>query len=410
MAKSRGSARRDDVTDDVELPPMPAGETPEGRSERDIDDVLAQVGAGAEVRILRVNPDTGNPAIAGKVKAEDFSLDLLMEHYGGGSYILKVFDGKELVGKVPYEVDASIPARNPRAPKGVSGQPVQQSPQDLLMAIVAGQADSSRKSMELMTTMMAGFAQAMTGIVTATRAVAPAPAQNPLELLKAAADIIRPTTPARSALGDLKDMIEVVDVLRGENAGSGDAELALVGKAIDTVGKIVERQPMPSRTQAPPAPALAFTNPPAGPLPVGDTIQLSPSTGTPMRLWMKEVEPHLPMLRAVIGHVAPQTAASMIDDVLNKGSDVLSPAFGDLVQDITDGLVTGQEVTPELLKPFAGRVIRAFRLSPESELWLTHVAIELLAMANDELGEEEAPSVPVGTDGQGTPTLKLESE
>lgn len=376
MGRKRGSNTRDESREDEseELPAIPGSEKEsDERREQDIDDVLAQVGSGATVRILRINPETGSPALAGTIKAEDFTLDVLMEIYGGGRYLLKVYDGKDLVDKIPYEVDSAIPARNPRSPKGVVGsQP--QNPNDILMTIMAGQADNNRRTMELMVTMMAGVTTAITGIATASRDVQGS-RTDPMEMLRTAVELTRSQTPTKSAIHELKELLELRDLVQPDAPIGDDGTMAVVSKAIDTIGKIADKAPQQQRRLLNPKPAVQ----------VAPTAALAPSQElSSMRVWVQEASPHLPMLQMQMGVLAPEKAATIISTLLSD------EAFGDLVTDITDGMSTGAEVTEHTMMPFAQRTAELLQISPEHVGWLARVAAEIIVIANDELGEEEA--------------------
>lgn len=385
--------QREETTGE-DLPEIPNAEAErDERAEQDIDDVLSQVGSGAIVRILRVNPETGNPALAGQIKAEDFTLDVLMEVYGGGRYILKVYDGKTLIEKIPYEVDASIPSKNPRGPKQQQQQQQQQAggATEMLLSMMAANAESSRRSMELMTTMMSGFATAMTTMMAATRETQPKH-ENPLELLKAAADIVRPTSPTKSTVSELRDMMEVMDMIR-PGGGNDDGTMAVVSKAIDTVGKIVERQP-PIRQRAPVASATQI--PTSAETPVVGHIEPPTETetaGVSVRPWIAAIQSQMPLVRISFGKVSPSTAASVFRDRLKKEE------FGDLIVDVSEGFATGEEISPEKTTPFAKRTIATLQLPEEYTEWLANVAVELLMIANDELGDDENEGTGTDTDG-----------
>lgn len=379
MGNRRGKKQNnDDINeadfDESAMPKIPGSDEAverAERTERDIDDVLSQVGSSAEVRILRVNSDTGNPALAGKVKAEDFSLDLLMEHYGGGSYILKVYDGKELVGKVSYEVDSSIPAKNPRMRQAAA--PAQQNPNDVLTAMIAGQAESNRRTMEMMTAMMAGVTTMMTSMMTAAKTTQQ-PSVDPLAMLEKAATIMRPATPTKSAIGELKELMELREMLVPE-AATDDGTMGVVSKAIDTIGKIADRQPVPQQRRVPPR----ATATPASLPPQAEVAE--PMTSN--RVWIQESLPHMPMLRLQLGVLSPEKAAGVIAALLSD------EAFSDLYLDISDGVSVGTDVSAQTLMPFAERTVKQLQLPVEHTAWLAQTALELVVIYNDEFGEDD---------------------
>lgn len=396
MAKRKRSEESEiEETPDEILPPMPGGVevvATDDNEEQDVDDILAEVGSDVRVKVSRVNPTTGNSAWVGNMNGENFSLDQLADQYGGGSYILRIMRGNTLLRKVRHEVDTSIPPRNPRAPVQPPGQQGGSSVADAMTQMMVAQMDSSRRTAELMTTMMGGIASAMTGMMQVVAAAREnKPEHDPLEMIRTMAEVLKAQTPAKGAMSELKDVLALANEIRGESGG--DPTLPLIGKAIETVGRIVERAPAQTvqRTAVP-----AQANPPMNTLPKSVTPQheIEPTMPDIMRPWMKAAQPSLPILRMSIGKIKPASAADLIIGELD------SAAFGDLINDITDGFNEGDTVDAQRMLPFAQRVIAAFSLPLDAAPWLAEVAVHCLEAANDELGDEEeelTPEVPDDT-------------
>lgn len=381
---ARSSRRREEEVEE-ELPPIPstAQETSELDAERDIDDILAEVGSSVSVKIARVNPETGNSAYVGTMRGEDFSLDALADAYGGGTYILRVISGRETISKSRVEIDSAIPPKNPRSPRAMNN-PQQSNGNDLLQTIIIGQADASRRSMELMTTMMTGLAGAMTSMMSVMREARPLEAQqNPLELLKTAAEIVRPTSPARSAVSELRDIIEIADSIRGGGSGDNDGTMPVIGKAIDAVTKMVEHSQQNPQPRVPPRPPTALP-PSAAPVQPTPTAVV-PVMPAPTTLWGKAMQPHVVMLRMMIGSIQPGTAADLISQKLGK------PEFAALVSDALEGFNDGDDVTAQGMQPFATRVAAQFALPTDdaSIQWLSEVALECVGIFQESLTEDD---------------------
>lgn len=337
------------------------------KADAEIDDVLEEVGSGAQVKIQRVNPDTGVPSHCGTMLAGSFSMEALADTYGGGSYLLRIFVDKRQRGPVfPVEVDPTIPPRNPRAPRGAAAQGSNMS-QDLMLTMISQNMESSRRQGEVMTTMMAGFANAMTGLMQASRQQD----RDPVETFTRMAEVLRPReTPGVSQLKELIELAELVGTRGG--GGGDDGTLALVGKGIDAVREIVAKAP----AQPPKSGAVALPAKTGGETPVVD-----------LRLWVRALRPMLPKLLPFIGTLAPDTVADIVEQKLAP------EAFSDLVQDISADMAVGAPITKEAVAPFADRAIATLGLPADKREWLTELAYEILLAANESVEEETPPAV-----------------
>ena len=153
----------------LNLPPLPDGyggvplmSATEERRERELEDILNEVGSDARVKVFQIID--GKASYAGDLSAEGFTLDVLLDNYGGGEKSLTIMQGKTKVETVRVSLDPSIPAKNPRAAKVATapgGMPDMSS-------VLATMAASQMQSAQAMVSMMGGIVGAMTTAMTAT--------------------------------------------------------------------------------------------------------------------------------------------------------------------------------------------------------------------------------------------------
>lgn len=373
--KNPPPSRREEDDDDDELPSLPGElDSVQEKVEQDIDDVLSEIGAGARVKIQRINPDTGTTQHAGEMKAEDFSMESLADVYGGGAYYVQPMQGRDRVGdRIRVEVDPSIPAKNPRA-RATMAAPGG----DIITQMAVQNMESSRRQSEMMTTVMTAMMTGMTAMMKAAADMKPN-APDPLEQMKHIADIVRGQTGKTPGITELKEILALARELNG--GGDADPTMPVIMRAIETVGDIVKKAPDRSQEGRPvrALPAPSVTSPataPAGNVVTDrDTIDVA-------RPWVKAAFPHWTAVRPMLGRMSPDTAARMMYDVLEDAE------WGDVVSDVTDGVPEETEVTTTHFLPFAERTAKVFQLPAELVPWLSEVALHIVALANDDTVDE----------------------
>lgn len=365
MARKRTVERTETLEDLDRLPVLPESENVtrgesdaiDKRTEVEIDDLLAEVGSGARVRIQRVNPDTGVPAHVGEIPAEGFSLETLADTFGGGRYHLRIFVGREQKGgRSIVEIDPAIPPRNPRSPRGAAAQGSGNVINDAILGMMI-------RSAEMQTQMMASFTNTMTALMTAATQRKEV---DPVEQFARMAEVLKPNqTPG---ISQLKEVMEIADMLGGRGEGS-DPTIGLISKGIETVGEIVKRQPIPERPRGNPVTSVT-------PLPA-----TTPSVE--LRPWMQALRPVLPRLMPMIGGLEPTTVA---DIVAQKLSD---EAWIDLIADITADIPAGTPLDNNAVAPFVKRTIPLLGIPVDKEPWLTDLAREIITLENESAEEGE---------------------
>lgn len=382
------------ASDDVEerLPRLPFGEDDErindepprhpaleDQMDRDVESIIGELGSGAKVKIARVSPETGNAAHVGEMRAEDFSLDALADVYGGGSYYLRVFNGKEQIGpRYRQEIDPSIPPKNPRSPRGAFAQPQQSAGQDVLIAIMSESQKASSRMTEMMMTMMTGFSTAMVSMMQARKTD-----ESPLDTAVKLVELTRPAQREPRPFGEIVEVVKLVDELRGEGGGGGDGTNALIGKAIETVGELAKRNPPARPPVRPPSVTPLHIPPDRAAVSPPQPSDSPPTEQLIMRPWVASVFPHLPMLRAVVGTVEPPTVADLIEQRLDD------TAWSDLIADITAGMVAGDPITVDKTMAWARGAAETLAIDAVHVPWLAAVAVELLEIANEQVPDDE---------------------
>lgn len=366
MARKRTTIQRETVEEGLDrMPSLPESETEivtresgsaaDQRADIEIDDILAEVGSTAVVRIQRVNPETGVPAHVGQIPSDGFSLETLADTFGGGRYHLRVFVGREQKGgRLIVEIDPTIPPKNPRA----RGGPTQQSNNPVNDAMLGMMLRSSEMQQQMMT----GFATAMTALVTAATQ---RPQTDPVEQFTRMAEVLKSNAPPSGNVSQLKEVLEIAELLGNRDA---DPTLGLVAKGIDTVNEIVKRQPVPAAIPAR-SPTSVTTLPGATTTPLTPTVTYRP--------WIAAIAPAMKQLRPLIGGLDPATVADIVEQKLSD------EAWADLIADIVADIPAGTPLTNEAVNPFVQRTAPVLQIPADRMQWFTDLAREVLVIAND---------------------------
>lgn len=359
--------------DEERMPSMP-GETDAvaAQADADVEDLISELGSGVRLRISRIT-DTGSSPHVGEMKADDFSIDALADIFGGGNYWIRVFRGKDQIAKYRVEIDPAIPMKNPRAPKG-GAQQATTAPTDILMALMTAQAESSRRTTEMMMAMMANFSTTFTNMMQARKDA------DPMDMVAKVLEVTRPLQREPRPFSEFLEAAELLDKVRGDRDGGGDGTTQMISKAIDVVGDIAKRAPPPRQIPRPIPPGSVTTLPPSNPPNI-------PATPEPesvvMRPWVAAVFPFLPSLRPLVGTLEPATVADIIEQKLRPED------FADLASDITAGKETGAEISVQSCMAWARGAAQTLAIPDQYVPWLAAVAVEVVEIANDNLGEDD---------------------
>lgn len=389
------TARRRKEPESVELANLPglAGTTEptdertptDERRDSEFEDILNELGSDSRIKVWQIVD--GKSSYAGEMAGSEFSLDLLLETYGGGDKTLVIYQGKTRRDTVRVSLDQSIPPRNPRAARLAATQPP--------VAPTAGLGDLST----LLTTMtsmqmqsMNASQQAMTTILGAVATMMTAkPDRDPTEMALKIAEVLRPRDGGgNDNIERFMGMFEKgMNVGKAMTGGDNDSVMPVVGEGVRALGNLIEgivaekkanaaalsRGALPATTTA--------TNPPAE-TPPGDAAQPHEDFVS-VRLWVDAARPHMGLLLAASKWMSPAAAADTINRALAEDH------FFDLVDDIEDETAPG--FGPRLLAYFPD----ASQVDPE---WIGQLVAVILSEYVGDDEDDAKPSVDGGKGGE----------
>lgn len=328
----------------------------EERQESELEEILDEVGTSSRIKVWQIAD--GKSSYAGEMSGADFSLDTLLDTYGGGDKTLAIYQGRERRYTLKVSLDPTIPPKNPRTPKAVAGAAPQQPD---MMGFMTAVAASQLQSSQAMTQMITGMVTAMASMMTATR-----PQKDPTEIAIEMAKLMggreRETSPS-DFLAAFRQGMEIGERVGG-TASDDDGVMTAVHKGLDTLSTIVAGIVENNRNKAPQAAALSAPAPtsvvgPGGVVAnvpsaydnahesggtVGGGASESPSglpettmgeasvteiSGT-IRPWVVGVRPYIGQLLGASKFLSPDAAAETINK--NMSDD----QFFDLIDDISD--------------------------------------------------------------------------
>lgn len=351
--------------DEIELAHIPPIETPpapptpatpvltltEERRTAELEDIIDEIGSESRVRVWQIVE--GKSSFAGEMSGDGFTLDALLDAYGGGDKALAIYQGRVCVSRVRVSLDPTIPAKNPRQPKLPTGAvPAPNGSTDAMQALLTGIAAQQIQSAQAMASMMTGIVGALTTVMTATK-----PQKDPMEMAVELMKVMRPSGGEGSSPSDflsaLKQGIDIGERIGGSKEDD-DGVMTAVNKGLDTLGIVVQGvladrhrqnqqpalpvaqpvQPVQPSPIAEPVMSHESTDFPGQPFGPGDTVTEGPAipepvTGT-IRPWVAAARPYIGQLFAASRFMKPDAAASTIADNLDDDQ------FFDLMDDLQD--------------------------------------------------------------------------
>ncbi len=305
----------------------------EDRQDMELDEIIEQIGSDSKIVVYHVIDGKGQPTYAGPMPVENFTLENVLEVYGGGDKSLVVFQSGKKVGTWRVSLDPSVPPTSPRAKlaerarSGVAAGGGSSELLDRMMLMQAQNADMMQKT-------MIGIMGAVTTMLTAQR-----PQSSDLDTVVKVAEVMRgnqQSAPATELMTMFKEGIALAARLGGDG---DDGTMGVIGKGLEVVGKIVENAQRPGLPAAPvprslPAPRVADsreTNPGSAARMPDEPQPLPEQTAVSDRPWIASIRPYAPLLFGMVGVFGPATAAQAIADRLDEN------AFEDLINDIESG-------------------------------------------------------------------------
>jgi len=332
------------------LPTLPAPDAAltatEERREAELESILDEIGSESRIKVWQMTD--GRSSYAGEMSGADFSLDVLLDTYGGGEKTLGIYQGRVRITTVKVSLDPAIPPKNPRTPKPVTGAAPPSTALDM-SNILAAMAASQLQSAGAMNQMMTGMMTAMATMMTATK-----PTKDPMEVALEMAKVMRGNEPGATSASDFLSAFKQGMEIGEKVGGSGnddDGVMSAVNKGLDTLGVIVagivegkKAETAAATRQIAPRPVAVVGPGGAAPLP-SDVSPIGPGgnvtdipepsttdgavTGT-IRPWVAAARPYIGQLFSAAAFLSPDAAAETI--AKNMDDD----AFFDLVEDISD--------------------------------------------------------------------------
>lgn len=332
----------------------------EERRERELEDILAEVGTDARIRVYQVV--NGQTSFAGEISAEGFSLESLLENFGGGEKSLTIMQGKSVREKTKVWLDPSVPAKNPRAPKasaqangGIPGI-------GDMTALIGAMATQSMGMVNMMNGMMNANQQSTAAIVTAMTGMLAAGRNDPMPMVLEVAKLLR-----GNGGGDVSETLKLFreGLTLGKEISGGDGDddgtMGIVREGMSLLGTIVQGivADKNQRRLAGPGVGVPVADIPA---PTDTASTAAPTTPTPagnVRPWVQAAAPHIGKLLGAASFITPRAAADTLAERLTQEQ------FDDLMTDVYDADGGGFGVRlsgyfPELRPQFAQPEIAEF--------------------------------------------------
>lgn len=398
---TQGRRRRVTTGDGVEItmPRLPGvvGDTPDNpepsREEREIDDMLAELGSESRVVVKRVDPATGELQHLGEVPGEGFTLDGLLDTFGGGKYVLRGMVGRQQMKRVTVTLDPSVPAKNPRARGGAPGAGAGASQTSENMGLFQTMLSMQMQSAQMVQQMMTTVVGAMATMMTARPAE-----KDPMEYAVRIAELMRPAAQVNDPMALFERGMKFAEkAIAG--GGDDDGTLALVGKGVDAVSSILKAQAAEKMAHADAVRRGAAASSPAT-APATDPAQLTfpgvESTTNP-----PAGPPTDPMLVAMLALskkvVALQRSGASAGEALDFAVNQIPPAVWAEFQGYA------ATVPPDALRGMIATALPALGAVPVA--WLTEFVnglhAELLAPEDDEDDGDDAAPVGGGAPPEG---------
>ena len=390
------AARLPDFTNGATPPPPPL--TPslvEERDDMELDAVLEQLGTEGRVKVWNISE--GRSAFAGEMSMDGFTLDALMDTFGGGDKTLGFYQANRRVRSVRVALDPLVPPRNPRVkppPPGAAVAPVAPG-MDAASMMLAGMSAIMKASADNSTMMMAAMGEMLKNRHEA-------PPSNPLDAVKAVAEILKINAPPPSpppldldkAFSLFEKGMSVANKLNG-GGEEGDGTTSIIKEGIGAVGRMAEaliaNRPLAGAPVAvvepgteqlelspgPSAPSTAAVRPP------GSAVTPSPSDMSkplqPSRPWHRAVIAHYDDLKMAARFMSGDTAAV---ELLRR---IPEPAPGE--DDVLDDLL--DDLEDETDPGFSMRTLVAFPELQLSPSWVQQFHETLKANMVEEVEEED---------------------
>jgi hypothetical protein len=321
-------------------PPVAPPQTPaEERRERELDDILEEIGSESRIKVWHIAD--GKAQYAGELNGDGFSLEVLLDVFGGGDKTLKVYQGMKLVDTVRVSLDATVPAKSPRSAAASKTTAPAPGNDNSMMAIMgtmmAQQAQAMTAIMSGVAAMMGSANNKPDGLADIVKALASRPEPDPLAMVTKVLELTKreptPTSSATELFNIFEKGMKLGQGVAGKDEGDGMG--AMMTEGVKALGNLIEGIVIKQKAEAARMnaglPALPSQAPVDAPIvttgtPPGESADVAVIPGQPA--WVAAARPHIGTLVAAAKFISPDSAADTIDQNLTDAE------FESLIMDI----------------------------------------------------------------------------
>lgn len=234
--------------------------------------------------ILKRRNAKGQLAMLDIMSVADFSIDRVMQDWGGGRYIAAAFKNQAKMGQIQFEIDESIPKRTP----------IKETPQSQAVATVHGPASEDPRIAALERSIRSQDDLMKTLITAIVSKQGNGSGESALEMGLKIAEMINQRTPAaeKPSFADLKDIFLAGIEAKQAAEGGGEEEgyMPVLKAFAGPIAKVLDQAVTHDRSRMVAAGSVPVQ--PHAPLPAA-----APPPALPPGLgWLIHLQPHLPTL------------------------------------------------------------------------------------------------------------------
>lgn len=269
--------------------------------------IRAEFGDDEGKVVLKRRNVKGQLAMLDVMSVADFSIERVMQDWGGGRYIATAFKNQAKMGQVQFEIDETIPKRTP----------VKEIAQPQAAVTVQGQASEDPRIAALERSIQSSN-DLIKVMITAMVAKQGNGGDNALETGLKIAEMITARTPAaeKPSFSDLKDIfIAGIEAKAAAEGGGEEGYLPVLKAFADPISKVLNAALTRDRgTMA----AGSVPVPVRQPSPAAAPPQLPPGLA-----WLVHLQPHLPtLLNWAQEGKDPELYAEVILDNISPGGQM----------------------------------------------------------------------------------------
>lgn len=382
------------------FPGSAAGDVLDERGATELDAILDEIGSDWRIRVWHIIE--GKPSYGGELAGEGFSLDALLENFGGGEKTLKIYQGTELKRTTRVSLDPTVPPTSPRQQRLAAERRLNNGAAPVgggvgdVAGLLAAMGTAQLAQVQMMQTMMAAqqrnsadmmaqSQQTMTAMITAMTAMLGARKEtDPLDTIAKVAEIMRPKEQT-DIIGTFEKGLRIGQTVAG--AGNEDSVMPIIGEGVKALGALVEGIVTAKKAEAAATMARIGEQPPIGPPPavpppvaprlpgpVDDTMgRIYDARQESARAWLaaaRQVNFGYRLVDAS-AFMKPERVADIIVDGLSDEQ------FDDLIEDILDQTPPGfgarlvgyfpelSRVAPEYLGGIVRGILESVEDGPE---------------------------------------------